>query len=117
VRPTFSDEASCPVQKAAITNGVRRNPPSNLGKNKSTSISSAGEILCCSSINSSDIRNCNKFFLKKYNYEVASKVWKGAVELGVEGDEEVGRYVDMIVSNEGREVEVRIQMEHCIQSN
>jgi hypothetical protein len=55
--------------------------------------------------------------LKKHNYEVASKVWKGAVELGVEGDEEAGSYVERIVTNEGRETESRIQRGHCNQSN
>jgi hypothetical protein len=44
-------------------------------------------------------------------------VWKGAVELGVEGEELDGSYVDRIVTNEGREVEVRFQREHCSQNN
>jgi hypothetical protein len=55
--------------------------------------------------------------LKKHNHEIASKVWKGAVELGVEGDEEVEGYVDRIVTNEGREDEARIQREHRSQFN
>jgi hypothetical protein len=109
VRPTFSDEATGLVHEESISIGVTRNPPSKLGKNTSTSISSAGEILCCSSINSSDIRNCSNIFLKKYNHDVADKVWEGAVELGVKGVEEAGRYVERIVINEGREVEGRIQ--------
>jgi hypothetical protein len=54
--------------------------------NRAASISSAGEILCCSSLSSSDIRNCNKKILQKFEQEVISKVWKGAVELGVEID-------------------------------
>jgi hypothetical protein len=118
VRPTqFPDEETGPVQSSSFISGVRRNPPSNFGKNPSNSLSSAGEILCCSSINSSDIRNCNNKFLKRHNHEIASKVWKGAVELGVEGDEEVEGYVERIVINEGREDEDRIQREHCSQIN
>jgi hypothetical protein len=117
VRATFSDEASGPAQVAPCSDGVTRNPPQQLKKISNTSLSSAGEILCCSTINSTDIRNCNNTFLKKLNHEVASKVWKGAVELGVEGDEEDGRYVERIVSNEGREVEVRNQTEHCTDKN
>ncbi|GAU23839.1 hypothetical protein TSUD_380010 [Trifolium subterraneum] len=50
-----------------------------------------GDILCCSSIKSAEIRNCNKKFLNKYEQEVASKVWKGAVELGVGENSLVGR--------------------------
>ncbi|WJX33716.1 hypothetical protein P8452_21896 [Trifolium repens] len=42
VRPTFSDEATGPVHEESISIGVTRNPPSKLGKNTSTSISSAG---------------------------------------------------------------------------
>jgi hypothetical protein len=54
------------------------------------SISSAGDFLGCSSLNSTDIKNCNTKFWKKYEQEVASKVWHQAVELGVELNEEVG---------------------------
>ncbi|GAU32122.1 hypothetical protein TSUD_218730 [Trifolium subterraneum] len=66
--------------------GVKRSAPSKsrTGKIQSTSISSAGDILCCSSIKSGDIRYCNRNFLRNYKQEVASKNWKGAVELGVE---------------------------------
>jgi hypothetical protein len=116
-RPTKQGVAPGSSSEMSFTSGVKRNPPSNLRKLPSNSLSSAGEILCCSSINSSDIRNCNNNFLKKHNYEVASKVWKGAVELGVEGDEEAGSYVERIVTNEGRETESRIQRGHCNQSN
>jgi hypothetical protein len=45
---------------------------------------SSGDTLCCSSLNSSDIKNCNKLFWKKYEQEVAAKVWHGALDLGVE---------------------------------
>ncbi|WJX73075.1 hypothetical protein P8452_56896 [Trifolium repens] len=48
------------------------------------SFSSAGDTLGSSSINSSNIRNCNRLFLKNFEQEVASKVWKGALPLGVE---------------------------------
>jgi hypothetical protein len=48
------------------------------------SSSSAGDTLGSSSINSSNIRNCNRLFLKNFEQEVASKVWKGALPLGVE---------------------------------
>jgi hypothetical protein len=48
------------------------------------SSSSAGDTLGSSSINSSNIRNCNRLFLKIFEQEVASKVWKGALALGVE---------------------------------
>jgi hypothetical protein len=39
--------------------------------------------LGCSSINSSEIRNCNNRFLKNFEQEVVSKVWNGALQLGV----------------------------------
>jgi hypothetical protein len=55
-------------------------------KLQATSLSSAGDVLCCSPLNSSDIRNCNQLIIKKHEEEVVSKVWNGAVELGVELD-------------------------------
>ncbi|GAU33427.1 hypothetical protein TSUD_380630 [Trifolium subterraneum] len=69
---------------------VTRNPPSRHKprKNNSTSLSSAGSILCCSSFKSSDICNCNKKILEKHEFEAASKISQGAIELGVEGEEE-----------------------------
>jgi hypothetical protein len=48
------------------------------------SSSSAGNTFGSSSINSSNIRNCNRLFLKNFEQEVASKVWKGVLALGVE---------------------------------
>ncbi|CAJ2645074.1 unnamed protein product [Trifolium pratense] len=86
VRPAHSNGFAKHQREGVVTEGVTRNPPSNFISRKlqASSISSAGDILCCSSINSSDIRNCNKIFLKKYDREVASKVWNGALELGVE---------------------------------
>jgi hypothetical protein len=44
----------------------------------------ADDELQCSSISSSDIRNCNKNFLRNYDQQVAEKVWRGALGLGVE---------------------------------
>ncbi|GAU25065.1 hypothetical protein TSUD_257590 [Trifolium subterraneum] len=50
----------------------------------SISVSPAVEVLNCDSISSSDIPNCNKLFIRKHDQEVATKVWKGALKLGVE---------------------------------
>ncbi|MCH96851.1 hypothetical protein A2U01_0017841 [Trifolium medium] len=94
-------------------------------KISSHSVSSAGEIMCCSSINSSDIRNCNKKFLKSYDREVVSKFWRGALELGVEvtsnirqDNQEAGAMGEMeeeclqeIQDNEKRDSEERIRRE------
>jgi hypothetical protein len=93
--------------------GVERNSSSRFKPNKrsSSSISSAGSILCCSAINSSDIRNCNKVFMKKFELDTANKVWKGATELGVEGDEEEERYVERIVANEKKDEADRLLRE------
>ncbi|GAU51046.1 hypothetical protein TSUD_371240 [Trifolium subterraneum] len=64
----------------------RRFPPSHRsGRKPASSISSVGDVLCCSSLNSSDIRTCNKRFIKQFDHDVACKVWKGVVDLGVEG--------------------------------
>jgi hypothetical protein len=98
----------------------------HLSKNQATSLSSAGDVLCCSPLNSSDIRNCNKIILKKYEEEVVSKVWNGAVELGVElgtvgekssGDQgdipkKAARCVVEIKENEKRDEEERLRREH-----
>ncbi|MCI38065.1 hypothetical protein A2U01_0059293, partial [Trifolium medium] len=48
--------------------GVLRSSPSRhrTGMKMVNSISSAGAVLCCSSLNSSDIRNCNKRFVDNY---------------------------------------------------
>jgi hypothetical protein len=71
-------------------NGVIRNSPSrNRYRSKpANSLSSAGTILCCSPFGSSEIRNCNTRFIDNHEIITASKVWKGAAELGVEGEEE-----------------------------
>jgi hypothetical protein len=54
------------------------------GKVVESSIGPIGNSFSNNSINSSDIRNCNRLFLKNYEQEVASKVWSGALVLGVE---------------------------------
>ncbi|PNX95639.1 cysteine-rich receptor-like protein kinase, partial [Trifolium pratense] len=76
--------------------GVCRSSPSryHTGKKSANSLSSAGAVLCCSSINSSDIRNCNNIFVEIYDHDAASKVWQGAVVLGVEGEEEDERSLE-----------------------
>jgi hypothetical protein len=82
--------------------GVIRNLPTrSRHMNKpANSLSSAGTILCCSSIGSSDIRNCNSRFIENHEITSAVKVWKGAAELGVEGAEEDEQYVERIRINE-----------------
>jgi hypothetical protein len=70
--------------------GVRRNEAAVCNSSEGSSKiikfsgSSARNTSGSSSINSSDIRNCNRLFLKKFEQEVASKVWNGALTLGVE---------------------------------
>jgi hypothetical protein len=72
-----------------------------------------------------DIKNCNTKFWKKYEQEVASKVWHQAVELEVELNEEVGvanksrgiggstveEYIFEIQENEKRDETERIRRE------
>jgi hypothetical protein len=95
--------------KSAMTEqaGVIRNLPTrSRHMNKpANSLSSAGTILCCSSIGSSDIRNCNSRFIENHEITSAVKVWKGAAELGVEGAEEDEQYVERIRINEKKEEE------------
>ncbi|GAU51479.1 hypothetical protein TSUD_413680 [Trifolium subterraneum] len=88
-----------------LDEGVVRSSPSRFrrGKNPDNSCSSVGTVLCCSSLNSSDIRNCNKRSVEVYELDKASKVWQEAAELGVEGDEEEEQYVERIMFNERRE--------------
>jgi hypothetical protein len=69
------------TEKERVT---RSHPVLNSGMSSSNSMRSAGDSIRSSSINSSDIRNCNKLFLEKYDRDVALKVWKGAASLGVE---------------------------------
>ncbi|PNY11622.1 hypothetical protein L195_g008233 [Trifolium pratense] len=95
--------------------GCSRNP---LGKFKApkvkdTSISSAGSILCCSSLKSTDIRNCNNNFWKKHEFEVNGKLWEEVKELGVEGGERDEVYVEQLRTNENKDREARRLRERC----
>ncbi|MCI33220.1 hypothetical protein A2U01_0054437 [Trifolium medium] len=54
--------------------------------------------------------------MENYDHDKACKVWQGAVELGVEGEEEEERYVERIIINESREEEARILREQKQQS-
>ncbi|CAJ2667747.1 unnamed protein product [Trifolium pratense] len=87
-----------------------RNPVGKIKKPNiaSNSVSSAGTILCCSSLQSSDIRNCNKVFLKNREKEVTSKIWKGARDLGVGGEEDEDVCIHHIHNNERRDEDGRI---------
>ncbi|PNY07747.1 hypothetical protein L195_g004251 [Trifolium pratense] len=108
------------VSNCSATNkadGVVRSSSSRhrAGKKAANSISSVGIVLCCSSLNSSDFRNCNKIFVNKYAHDSTCKVWQRAVELGVEGEEEE-RYIERIIGNENKEDEARILREQQQQS-
>ncbi|MCH93155.1 hypothetical protein A2U01_0014103 [Trifolium medium] len=95
-------------------NTCTRNPPGRFkaSNGKENSVSSAGSILCCSSLNSSDIRNCNKQFWNRNDMAMADKVWKGVVELGVEGEEVEEVYRGRISNNEKRDTETKKSREH-----
>jgi hypothetical protein len=99
----------CEVSSARELEAVNRtSPTSKRGRSKpANSLSSAGAILCCSPIGSSEIRNCNSRFLIEHERDTATKVWKGAAELGVEGDAEDEFYVEKIRNNEKKEEEIR----------
>jgi hypothetical protein len=91
-----------------LTGAVRNSPSRTCRRTKpAVSLSSAGEILCCSSIGTSEIRNCNSRFFVNHDNNKANKVWKGAAELGVEGDEEEAQYVTRILNNEKKEESAR----------
>jgi hypothetical protein len=64
-----------------------------------------GNSLCSSSINSSDIRNCNRLFLKKYEQEMASKVWSGALVLRVEETLNLGEGSKVLEQGSGNVVD------------
>jgi hypothetical protein len=120
-----SNSVEVGVGRKVVTDvaGVSRKHPSS-NKGNSNSESFVGDSICCSSINSSDIHNCNRLYLKKYEQEVASKVWKGALALGVElsstgghGSSEKGvkkaeKCVAEIKENEKRDEDERIRREH-----
>ncbi|PNX71430.1 hypothetical protein L195_g027309, partial [Trifolium pratense] len=80
-RSDSSNTNTVSAEGASEVAGVRRVQPSMItsGTGSSGSLFPVDELLCCSSINSSDIRNCNRKFLKNYEHEVASKVWLGAL--------------------------------------
>jgi hypothetical protein len=119
-----------PTAEQGVTRGPIRQRSAK-GTLRAESISSAGEILCCSSLNSSDIRNCNNNILKNFEHEVVSKVWKGAVELGVEltacgskGEVEIGAIGGLekvclkeIQENEKRDKEESIRREQSKNSH
>jgi hypothetical protein len=98
---------------------VVKNPPSrSRGRTKPVdSLSSAGEIHCCSHIGSSEIRNCNTGFIVNHENAKANKVWQGVAELGVEGDEEEAQYVKRILNNEKKEESARRLSEQQKQGN
>ncbi|MCH92484.1 hypothetical protein A2U01_0013424 [Trifolium medium] len=52
-----------------------------------------------------------KFFLKKHEKEVASKVWRGALEVGVEVNLETGAGVKEGVVRGGTEVECILEIQ------
>jgi hypothetical protein len=102
-----SDANSCgPVlQLAEVT---RNNPSRSRPRmNAASSLSSAGAVLCCSSLSSSDIKNCNNRFITKHDEEAAIQVWHDVAELGVEGEEQEERYIERILCNEKREEAAR----------
>ncbi|GAU48536.1 hypothetical protein TSUD_282880 [Trifolium subterraneum] len=85
-KPANSDSSS---RASTSMVGCTRNPVKNSKsmKARENSVSSAGSILCCSSLKSSDIRNCNNNFWNKHEAEVNGKLWDGVKELGVQGDD------------------------------
>jgi hypothetical protein len=95
-RASSGDNEATSRRSSPVVAGLKRNPPyrSRVRAKPSESLSSAGEVLCCSSIDSSAIRNCNARFLDNHVRIAAKKVWEGALELGVSGEEEEGRYVE-----------------------
>jgi hypothetical protein len=111
----LSGKASDPSGTVHGEKGVLRKHPQRLNSlrkhQQSSSLSSAGVILCCSSINSTDIRNCNKRFVANFQQEAAKKVWKEVTVLGVVGMEGDDAYVKRILNNENEEDEARVQRE------
>ncbi|GAU49526.1 hypothetical protein TSUD_377390 [Trifolium subterraneum] len=85
----IAEEQASSCHSMSEFNGVTRNPPlkHRSGRKPTSSLSSAGEVLCCSSLSSSGFLNCNQRFMEKYDQESAQKLWQGAVVLGVEGEE------------------------------
>jgi hypothetical protein len=108
------DEATSRRTVSEVVGAKRNSPTRHRARAKPVnSLSSAGEVLCCSSIDSLAIRNCNSRFLLNHDTAMAKKVWEGACELGVEGEEEDGRYVERILINEQTEESARrLRVQH-----
>jgi hypothetical protein len=116
-----TSESIHPVEEGAELNSTvevvfERGPMQQL---RESSSSQSGANRSCSSINSSCIRNCNKIILKKFEQEVVSKVWHGAVELGVDCSSLDDKGVKLkevclkeILDNELRDEEESIRREH-----
>jgi hypothetical protein len=83
-------EGGTAVEVCPQKGGVRKSNMGDSGQATAGSFGMAGNSLCDSSINSSNIRNCNRIFLQNYEQEVASKVWRGALVLGVEENPKLG---------------------------
>ncbi|GAU25189.1 hypothetical protein TSUD_150880 [Trifolium subterraneum] len=71
---------------SAENDRIHRSFETNEGSVKSSLgvSSTAADDSFCNSICSSDIRNCNKRISRNFDQERATKVWRGAVNLGVE---------------------------------
>jgi hypothetical protein len=74
-------------------------------------------VLCCSSLSSSDVRNCNKRVIENHNLDTAQMVWQGVVDLGVEGEEVEDRYVERIPINDNRDDAARLLREQNQRGN
>jgi hypothetical protein len=81
----YSFEKGCQWQSGRKTKSFTcsRNAVGRIGQPKvpSNSVSFAGTILCCSSLQSSGIRNSNKQILKRREKEVTTKLWNEAKAL------------------------------------
>jgi hypothetical protein len=98
-------EEGSSVEVCSGREGERKSKVDGSGKFAECSIGPAGTSLCSSSINSSDIRNCNRLFLENYEKEVASKVWKGALILGVEDNVILGDSSKVLEHGNGKVVD------------
>ncbi|MCI04293.1 hypothetical protein A2U01_0025340 [Trifolium medium] len=70
---------------------------------QSSSRFSGGSVLCCSSIKSADIIQCNEKIRKRRETEVASKLWNTAKKFGVGCEDETkgdSDYVQQIIQGE-----------------
>lgn len=73
----------------------------------SSSLFSAGTVLCADSVSSSDIRFCNNKFWVLQSKSVARKMWERAKSLGVEGSHVDDNYIDLIEVGERRDEDAR----------